>query len=116
MNWKEYREFSRAQDMAKNQMKQHELDVEREREARDRKPVSAVLISTDSKPKTGSALGRAALGSWLFGIAGAVLGSATASSKDTATFSVKYASGRVGKETVEINSKRFDELVALLHD
>ena len=82
----------------------------------DYRPVEAVLISTNSKTKTGSALGRAALGSWLFGFAGAVIGAATASSKDTATFSVKYASGRTGVETVDVKSARFRELAALLYD
>ena len=116
MDWKEYREFSRAQEMAKKQMKQHELDVEREREARDRKPVSAVLISTNSKVKTGSALGRAVIGDMLMGVVGAFIGASTASSKNTATFSVKYASGRTGVETVDVKSARFRELSALLHD
>ena len=106
----------RAQDMAKKQMKQRALEVEREREEFERKPVSAVLISTNSKRKTGSAVGRAVIGDMLFGIVGAFIGAVTASSKETATFSVKYATGRTGVETVNVNSVRFRELCAVLHN
>ena len=87
-----------------------------ERKAADKKAVSAVLISTDSKKSGVSAAGRAVVGGALLGPVGAIAGAASGTSKATkATFSVKYASGRVATETVDVNSSRFRELSALLH-
>ena len=78
--------------------------------------MSAVLISTNSKKSGVNAAGRAIVGGTLLGPVGAIAGAATGSSKATsATFSVKYASGRVATETVPIGSQRFKELSALLH-
>lgn len=89
---------------------------EQERKEADKRPVSAVLIGTDSKKSGASTVGRALVGGALLGPIGAIAGAASGKSKTTkATFSVKYASGRTGTETVEIHSKRFKELSALLH-
>jgi len=87
--------------------------AEKKRKEDDRRAVSAVLITTNSKK---SGVGRAVVGGALFGPVGAVAGAVTGSSKATkATFSVKYASGRTGTETVAIGGQRFNELSALLH-
>lgn len=87
-----------------------------ERKVADKKAVSAVLISTDSKKSGVSAAGRAVVGGALLGPVGAIAGAASGTSKATkATFSVKYASGRVATEIVYVNSSRFRELSALLH-
>ena len=86
------------------------------RVAADKRAVSAVLISTTNKRSAVGTIARATVGGAIFGLAGAIGGAASAKSHTThATFSVKYASGRTGTETVEINSKRFKELSALLH-
>lgn len=90
--------------------------AEKKRKADDHRAVSAVLISTNSKKSGVGAAGRAVVGGALFGAVGAVAGAASGSSKATkATFSVKYASGRTGTETVVIGGQRFNELSALLH-
>jgi len=82
------------------------------RRADDKRPVSAVLISTETR--------RSAVGTISHAIfSGAILGGGRnrrASTATHATFSVMYASGRTGTETVEIHSKRFRELNALLHN
>lgn len=107
-----------AEAKAKQEQGEAELEkiraAEKKRKADDRRAVSAVLISTESR-KSG-AFGRALVGDALFGPMGAIVGAASAKSKATkATFSVKYASGRTGVETVAIGSQRFNELSALLH-
>lgn len=90
--------------------------AERARKADDCRVVSAVLISTDNKKSAVGAAGRAAVGGALFGPVGAIAGAASGTSKaKNATFSVKYASGRTATETVPVESKRFNELSALLH-
>ena len=94
------------------------------RKADDHRAVSAVLISTldetRSKKSAVGAAGRAVVGGALLGPVGALAGAATTKSNtkvvgQKATFSVKYASGRTGTETVDVRSKRFNELSALLH-
>ena len=96
---------------------QRVLEEDRKRKEDDRRPVSAVLISVEYKQSALEGIGRAAVGDWLFGDAGAFVGAASTPSKATkATFSVKYASGRTGVETVSIKGARFKELSALLHD
>ena len=99
----------RAQDMARKQMQEQRI----EQQARSKRPIFAVLLSTESRVKTGRALGRAMVGNWLFGTAGAFVGAATAPERHFATFRVTYANGRAKKETVEIGSNRFYELSAL---
>ena len=86
-----------------------------ERRDADRTPVAAVLVSTNNHKSGIGTAGRAVVGGALLGPVGALAGAASGSSKATkATFSVKYASGRVAVETVDINSRRFRELSALL--
>ena len=81
--------------------------------------VAAVLVSTTEETGKG-VLGTAArgtLGYLTFGVFGAAVGVTTARNKtrrQRVTFSVKYASGKTGVETVEMGSKRFNELAALL--
>ena len=99
----------RAQDAARKQM-QEQMIEQRERAKR---PVSAVLLSVESRVKTGSALGRAIIGDWLLGTAGAFIGAATAPERHFATFRVTYANRRVKKEMVEVGSNRFYELSEL---
>ena len=90
--------------------------AERARKADDRRVVSTVLISTDNKKSAVGAAGRAVVGGALLGPVGAIAGAASGKSKAAkATFSVKYASGRTATETVDIGSRRFNELSALLH-
>ena len=82
--------------------------------------VSAVLLTTTEQYGK-SAVGTAArglVGGALFGAFGAAVGMTTAKTKvvgKTATFSVKYASGRVATETVQMGTLRFEELAALIH-
>jgi hypothetical protein len=90
---------------------------------RDWEPVSAVLVATqaltETKKSAIGAAGRAVVGGALLGPIGALAGAVTTRSKtsvvgQSATFSVKYASGRVGTETVYVGGERFNELAALL--
>lgn len=113
---KEKQELRRIEhEKAKAEMQRVFAEDKKRKEA-DRIPVSAVLISTNSKKSGVNAAGRAIVGGTLLGPVGAIAGAATGSSKATsATFSVKYASGRVATETVPIGSQRFKELSALLH-
>ena len=99
----------RAQDAARKQMQEQAV----EQRERSKRPIRAVLLSTESRVKTGSALGRAMIGDWLFGPAGAFIGAATAPERHFATFRVTYADGRSKKETVEVGSNRFCELYEL---
>lgn len=78
-------------------------------------PVSAVLLATESHRGVVGTATRGAVGYGLFGVFGAAVGITTAKKKTMATFSVKYASGRVATETVKIGSARFRELAALVH-
>ena len=81
------------------------------------RPVSAVLISVEYRQSILEGIGRAMVGDMLFGDVGAVIGAAsTPSEAKRATFSVKYATGRTGTETVDVGSRRFSELAELLHD
>ena len=81
------------------------------------RPVSAVLISTNSKKSGVNAVARGVVGGTLLGPLGAIAGAASGKSKATeATFSVKYANGYTGTETVKIGSARFNELSALMHE
>ena len=99
----------RAQDMARKQMQEQAAE---QREL-SKRPIRAVLLSTERRLKTGSALWRAMIGDWLYGAAGAFIGAATAPERHFATFRVTYADGRVKKEMVEVGSNRFYELSEL---
>lgn len=115
---KKREEYNSPENKAKRE-EQHRiaLEYERKRKIADRTVISAVLISTNNKKSAAGAAGRAVVGGALLGPVGAIAGAASGSSKATkATFSVKYASGRTATETVDIHSKRFRELSALLHD
>lgn len=96
-------------------------EAERERKRLDTTPVAAVLISVQSeygKNVMGTAA-RGMIGAVLGGTFGAAVGIATGRAKGnakTATFSVKYESGRKGLETVNVNTPRFKELATLLVD
>ena len=82
--------------------------MRRERKEAEKKPVSAVLISTEDN--------RSSLGTVIHAIAcGGLLGLGRTGGPTHATFSVMYANGRVAMETVEVKGKRFEELSALLH-
>lgn len=98
-------------------------DKEKALREQDWEPVSAVLVATqaltETKKSAIGAAGRAVVGGALLGPIGALAGAATTRSKtsvvgQSATFSVKYASGRVGTETVYVGGERFNELAALL--
>lgn len=117
---KEKERAERQADLAEAKLRRMKATSEAERlMAADKRPVAAVLVATQDrygKSVTGTAA-RTLLGGALFGTFGAAVGMATAQSKMTgqkATFSVKYASGRTGTETVDVGSKRFEELAKLL--
>ena len=100
-----------------NERRYRELTKQYAQERRDanRTPVAAVLITTNSHTSGVGAAGRAVVGGALLGPVGALAGAVSGTSKATkATFSVKYANGRTAVETVDINSRRFKELSALL--
>ena len=80
--------------------------------------VAAELLYTDEQQ--GSVLGtavRGTLGYLIFGVFGAgvaVNAGWNKAKRQRATFSVKYASGRTGVETVAVGTRRFQELAALV--
>ena len=117
----------KAERFAEGQRKKAEAEAEAARQKalweEDHRPVQAILIMTSETVETRASgiIGRALIGGVLFGEAGAMIGGLSARKKNTveiqeATFSVKYASGRVGTETVRVGSDRFNELAALLYD
>lgn len=115
--WQEWRDHDRAEQYIHQRERKAVLEKEAFERAEAIRPVSAVLISTNSKRSGVDAAGRAIVGGALLGPLGAVAGAVTGTSKTTAvTFSVKYANGDTGVETVKINSKRFQELNAVLHN
>jgi len=96
-------------------------EAEQERKRLDTTPVAAVLISVQNehgKEAVGTAA-RGLIGAALGGVYGAALGIAAGRANGrykTATFSVKYESGREGVETVKVDTPRFKELAELLID
>ena len=103
--------------------KREQAKLERERRNRERirdnTPVAAVVITAQDKTKTTGGLGSAVVGGMIAGPVGAVVGASVGKKKtqvtgQRVTFSVKYESGRTGVETVDVTSKRFRELSALL--
>lgn len=89
----------------------------REEKFEDQWPVSAVLISTEYGQNALKVATRGLIGSAIAGFAGAFTGVSSVPSKPKkATFSVKYASGRTGTETVDVGSMRYRQLVSVLDD
>ena len=86
---------------------------------KDQTPVEATLLFTKNKYGSGSVLGMAAIGLAIGGPLCAAYGASKGAAQrivgHEATFKVKYASGRIGTETVDTNSVRFDQLVKLKH-
>ena len=121
---KEYRKSSRSKgwercnfyeskEIEKGAMAEYKRARRMEKEA-DQWPVSVELISVEYRQSILEGIGRAAIGDWLFGDIGAFVGAASTPHKaKKATFRVKYASGRIGREKVEIGTRRFRELAAL---
>ena len=112
-----------AEEWERKYKEQREINrLERERRARERirdnTPVAAVVVAAQDKTKTSGGLGSAVVGGMIAGPVGAVVGASlgkkTTVTGQKVTFSVRYESGRTGVETVEVNSKRFKELSALL--
>ncbi len=106
---------------AEKEAREREHAVEDERKRQDTTPVAAVLISVQSEygKKIIGTAARGLIGAALGGTFGAAVGIAAGRAKGkakTATFSVKYESGRKGLETVNVNTPRFKELAALLLD
>lgn len=93
----------------------------RKQKQRDKTPVSAKLLYVQSehgKRAMGTAA-RGLIGAAVAGTFGAAVGIASGRAQErakSATFAVKYASGRKGNETVDVHSERFKELSALLVD
>jgi hypothetical protein len=115
--WTDWRDHDKAEKYIKQRERKAVLEKEAFERAEARRPVSAVLISTNSKRSGVDAAGRAIVGGVLLGPLGAVAGAVTGTSKATkATFSVKYGNGDTGVETVDINGKRFRELSAAMHN
>ena len=97
-----------------------ELKASREQDkALDKKPIKATVVTTKNRTKKSilSATGRGLAGGLIAGPIGAVIGGATASSfvaGQEVTFAIEYASGRKGTETVEVGSRRFEEIAKVL--
>lgn len=99
---------------------ENERKAEKKAERKKRKtPISAVLITTKDERAKGaiSTATRGVVGGLLFGPFGAAVGMVSGREKmlsQKAIFSVRYADGHTGTETVEVGSKRFEELSVLL--
>ena len=122
--------LEKLEKLQEEREKQKELEFERKRTEEERKqkvweqklldnwPGSAVVVSAQDKTRTKSGLGSAVVGGIIAGPVGAVVGASvgkkTVVTGQKVTFSVKYKSGRVGTETVEVGSERFERLSALL--
>lgn len=107
------RKEKRKQEAYRKQMAYHD----------DHLPVAAVLVTTKTNTETSKGVigtaARTLVGGALLGPFGAAVGlaSGTATTRTVSqevTFSVRYASGRTGIETVRTDSKRFKELARLL--
>ena len=95
--------------------------IQEERKLADKTPVSVKLLYVQNeygKRAMGTAA-RGLIGAAVAGTFGAAVGIASGRAQErvkSATFAVKYASGRKGNETVTVNSARFKELSGLLID
>ena len=69
------------------------------------------IIGSDSKNKTGSAIGRAIVGDFVAGGVGSIVGASTAKKDGMTKFLVEFADGHKSVETVKDNSLRFQELI-----
>lgn len=121
-------EHKAAQKRKKQELSQRRPDSKLKAEiaqlkADDHRVVSAVLLTTDKVTETHKGtIGTAArtlVGGALFGVFGAAVGLASGRAKtrtvsQTATFAVRYASGRTATEKVDINSRRFKELMEFI--
>lgn len=98
-----------------NRLERERKNMER---IRDNTPVAAVVVTAQDKTRTSSGLGSAVVGGMIAGPVGAIVGASAGKKTEITgqkvTFSVKYQSGRTGIETVDVNSKRFKQLSALL--
>ena len=115
------KELAEQQRIAKAQrgIERGKKIAEQQEQVLDNLPVEAVLVSTTEQQRKGvlGTVARGTLGYLTFGEFGAAVGvtaSMSKARKQQATFSVKYASGRKGLETVDVESKRFRELDGLL--
>ena len=96
---------------------QKKYPTAREYRKLDRQPVKAVLLDWNVLPPRGSSLASGMLGYMLLGELGAFIGIYRHSKKRTKillTFQVTYASGRVAKETVDLESARLEKLKKVL--
>lgn len=119
VKWREEAPMRKAAAEEEKRRRDEVRRIRAELERQDRTPVAAVLVSTKDitgKSVTGTAA-RALIGYAVLGVFGAAVGATTAKTKvkaQTATFSVRYESGRTGTETVNVSSERFKELARLL--
>ena len=77
--------------------------------------VKVVIVGSDSKSKTGSAIGRAIVGDFVAGGVGSIVGASTAKKDGMTKFLVEYADGHKVMESVKDNSLRFQELIKYVH-
>lgn len=104
---------------ARWQKEKEKQELYRRLRQQDKQPVSATLIcvqDTTGKNVLGTAV-RGLVGGMSLGTFGAAVGITSARREvvaQSATFAVKYKSGRTGTETVDVGSKRFEELAQFL--
>ncbi|MBQ9211077.1 MAG: hypothetical protein IJ153_05715 [Clostridia bacterium] len=68
---------------------------------------SVMIAGQESRTKTGSAIGRGAVGGALLGPLGMVAGAAGAKKNTTVTLIIRYKSGRTETKAVKLNSSEF---------
>ena len=109
-----------AREVPKDEQKRAEVAIKAFWDEPKTPMETKLLYTTDERAK--STLGtaaRALIGAAVAGTFGAAVGIASGREKSvskSATFAVTYMNGRKGKETVDVRSKRFDELCKYLID
>ena len=85
-----------------------EIRQERKAARWDNYTIDQVMIAgQESRTKTGSAIGRGAVGGALLGPLGMVAGAAGAKKNTTVTLIIRYKSGRTETKAVKLNSSEF---------
>ena len=96
------------------QKEQEKLEKEKQTVLKTKFIDSSHTATQTATPKVGSAIGRAVVGDWVAGPAGAIVGSATAkqkvtvNEKHTTTFMVYYKDGQRQHKTVDNGTELYD--------
>lgn len=105
------KEYERTEKDREKAAKKYQRQVIAYNEELAKEITRATIIGSDSKTKTGSAIGRAIVGDFVAGGVGSIVGASTAKKDGMTKFLVEFADGHKAVETVKDNSLRFQELI-----